>query len=165
MKFNTVCLAFEDTFFSHPEYVIKNLSMPYIVENSLVPKKKRWKKKGKLMCSGTNSEVKTFPKIGLCSFLTTDIGIIWWSGSASKAASLSASAMEPRTFLVGYCFVPLLDQEFMETVPYKIILGEHEAMISDEAEGNAEGLELAASSSQPPCLSFSRRTQAPLCFI
>lgn len=73
--------------------------------------------------------------------------------------------MEPRTFLAGYCFVPLLDQELMETLPYTIILGEHEAMISDGAEGNAEGLEMAASSSQPPCLSFSRHTQALLCFI
>lgn len=68
-------------------------------------------------------------------------------------------------FLVGYCFVPLLEQEFMETLPYKIILGEREAMIRDGAEGNAQGLELAASSSQPPRLSFSRRTQTPLCFI
>lgn len=68
-------------------------------------------------------------------------------------------------FLVGFCFVPLLDQAFMDTLPYRIILGEHEAMISDGSEGNAEGLELAAPSSQPPCLSFSRLTQAPLGFM
>lgn len=128
-------------------------------------KKKKTKKLGKLMCSGTNSEVRTFPKTWLLAFLTTNIGMSWWPGSASRTASLSASAMEPRTFFVGFCFVPLLDQGFMETLPYKIILGEHEAMISDGAEGNAEGLELAASSSQPPCLSCSRRTQAPLCVI
>lgn len=162
MKVNTVWLTLEDSFFNHPQYVVKDFPCRTLWKTHLYQKKK---KIGKLMCSGTDSEVRIFPKTWLLAFSTTNIGMSWWPGSASRTASLSAWAMEPRMFLVGFCFVPLLDQAFMDTLPYRIILGEHEAMISDGSEGNAEGLELAAPSSQPPCLSFSRLTQAPLCFM
>lgn len=95
-------LAFEDAF-SHPEYVVKDILMPHMWK--LTCKKRKGRKEVNVF--------RTVPKTWLVFILdhvTTNIGLIRWPRSASRAASLSASARE-QISLVDCCSVTLMDRE------------------------------------------------------